>query len=97
LVAANQAPRVQRTTLFTRQVTGLVGWTAIWDHDTDVPLRLWGPGIVTSGSVANPAIAEAAARQFLAAHLATLAPGASIGDFEVVANALSRNGDVRSV
>jgi len=76
---------------------GLAGWTAQWDRDTDVPLRMWGAGLVYSGSVANPAIAEAAAREFLAQHLATLAPGAAVSDFELVSNQTSPNGKIRSV
>jgi hypothetical protein len=100
-VAADRAPRTHRTTAFERggalASAGLAGWTAIWDRDTDVPLRLWGAGPAAPGAVASPAIAEAAARQFLAAHLALLAPGARVSDFELVGNALSRGGDVRSV
>ncbi len=100
-VAADRAPRTHRTTAFEQSGTlanaGLAGWTAIWDRDTEVPLRLWGTGPAAPGAVADPAIAEAAARRFLAAHLALLAPGAQPSDFELVGNALSRRGDVRSV
>src|SRR5262245_48413830 len=100
-VSAGKAPRDQRTTVFEHgpklASAGLPGWTALWDRDTEVPLQLWGASPVVAGAVANPAIAEATARQFLAAHLATLAPGAQVSDFELVSNALSRNGDVRSV
>ncbi len=66
--------------------SGLASWRAQLDRDTGVPLRLWGAGPVVPGSVVNAAIAEAAATSFLAANLALLAPGASIGDFVVVAN-----------
>ncbi len=41
------------------------------------------------GTVASPARAEAFALAFLERHLPVLAPGSSIGDFEVVANDLS--------
>ena len=101
LVSANQGPRTHRAIAWAKpgqmSSLGFGGWTAIWDRDTDVPLRLWGDGIVVSGSNANPAIAEAAARQFLAAHISTLAPGASAADFELVSNTLGGNGEVRSV
>ncbi|HWU87587.1 MAG TPA: hypothetical protein VN253_09955, partial [Kofleriaceae bacterium] len=101
LVSAGRAPRSFRTTAFEKgsklAAAGLSGWTAIWDRDTEVPLRLWGAGQAVVGAVADPAIAEAAARQFLAAHLGVLAPGAQVADFELISNELSRNGDVRSV
>ncbi|MGE0866985.1 MAG: MYXO-CTERM sorting domain-containing protein [Kofleriaceae bacterium] len=97
IVAAERGPRTHRTTKWNKQLTALPGWTAIWDHDTDVPLRLWGSGVTAAGAVANAATAEAAARQFLAAHIAVLAPGSAVSDFELVGNRLSRNGDVRSV
>jgi cysteine-rich repeat protein len=103
-VAANRAPRTHRATAFARAAqlsqlskSGLPGFHAIWDRDTDVPLRVWGKGPLAVGAVASPAIAEAAARRFLAAHLAVLAPGAGAADFELVSNTLSRRGDVRSV
>lgn len=76
---------------------GLSSWTAIYDVDTDVPLRLWGPSELTAGSVATPAIAEAAARAFLAQHITTLAPGSQLSDFTVLANALTGGSDVRTV
>ena len=37
-----------------------------------------------AGAVANASVAEAAARQFLVAHLAMLAPGANASDFVLV-------------
>ncbi|MGE3457180.1 MAG: hypothetical protein AB7O24_18855, partial [Kofleriaceae bacterium] len=95
-VGAGFVPRAHRATSW-GPIAGLTGWRAIWDNDTGVPLRLWGDSPTIRGSVADPAVAEAAARQFLATHLSTLAPGASAADFELVSNALSRNGDVRSI
>jgi MYXO-CTERM domain-containing protein len=65
---------------------GLAGWRAQLDRDTGVPLRMWGAGPVVPGSVVNAAIAESAAKAFLAANLALLAPGANASDFVVVAN-----------
>jgi cysteine-rich repeat protein len=101
VVAAGAAPRSYRTTTFASPsklaAVGLSGWSAIWDHDTDVPLRLWGATPISSGAVANPTIAERVAREFLAAHIAVLAPGASVADFQLVANQLSPKGDIRSV
>lgn len=76
---------------------GLAGWTAQWDRDTEVPLRMWSSGIVHTGSVAQPLIAEQAARDFLRQHIATLAPGASASDFELVANELNPSGTTRTV
>jgi cysteine-rich repeat protein len=100
LVSADRGPRTHRTidwkTLSTA-TAGLAGWTAMWDRDTDVPLRMWGSTAPISGSVANAAVAEAAARAFLTEHLPLLAPGAKPVDFELVSNVLSPKGDIRSV
>ena len=73
------------------------GWRVIWDHDTDVPLRMWGPNVIVANAVASPTAAEAAARRFLADNLDILAPGASIGDFQLVANQLGGANDIRTV
>jgi len=100
-VTAGDAPRRHRTVAWSRAsqlaAVGLPGWTAMWDRDTDVPLRMWGPGIAAPGAMRDPAIAEAAARAFLTSYLHVLAPGASPADFVVVANELGGAGDVRSV
>ncbi|MBA2543693.1 MAG: immune inhibitor A [Deltaproteobacteria bacterium] len=71
--------------------------TAMIDRDTGVPLRMWGHGVAAPGAVTDAAIAEAAARTFLAQHIATLAPGSSSADFELVSNRLGGAGDTRSV
>ncbi|CAN5748032.1 hypothetical protein BH11MYX3_BH11MYX3_24780 [soil metagenome] len=101
VVAAGKAPRAHRTTQWARaaQLTadGLPGWTAMMDRDTNVPLRMWGEGVFFANAMTNPAIAESAARQFLAAHIDLLAPGSQISDFVMVANQLGGAGDVRSV
>jgi cysteine-rich repeat protein len=101
VVAAGLAPRAHRTIAWSRAsqlaAVGLPGWTAMWDRDTDVPVRLWGSGVFAAGSVTAPSIAEATAHDFLAKHLALLAPGAKISDFVLVANQLGGAGDVRSV
>src|SRR4051812_31416577 len=57
------------------------GWQAVWDRDTGVPARTWGGFVAAPGAVNDPAIAEAAARRFLASHLELLAPGAQPADF----------------
>src|SRR5688572_18485062 len=82
-VSADRGPRTHRT-IEHGWVQQLAGWRAIWDRDTDVPLRMWGQGVLAPGSVANAAIAEAAARTFLATHIPTLAPGSSTSDFTLV-------------
>ncbi len=79
------------------RVGGLAGWKIMWDRDTDVPLRMWGAGVVARGAVADAAIAEAAARRFLADHLDVLAPGASVADFVLVSNQLGAGSDLRTV
>jgi cysteine-rich repeat protein len=70
-------------------------WRATWDVHTGVPLRILGRGRAVPGSIAQPEVAAAAAKAFLAEHLALLAPGASIGDFQLVSNTLE--GGMRSV
>jgi cysteine-rich repeat protein len=98
LVSADRAPRVHRTIDWTTIASGpLAGWTAMMDRDTGVPLRLWGRTDVIPGAVANASVAEQAARQFLTAHINTLAPRANPADFVLVSNELSPNGTIRSV
>jgi cysteine-rich repeat protein len=76
-------------------VLGQRGWRATWDRDTGVPAWMWGAYVDVPGAVGDPAIAERAARQFLAQHLELLAPGAREADFTVVANHIDAG--VRSV
>lgn len=71
------------------------GWRAIWDRDTGVAARVWGSFVDAPGAVADPRVAEAAARRFLGEHLGVLAPGANVEDFVVVANHLA--GGIRTV
>lgn len=98
LVSADRAPRTHRTIEWTTLAGGqLTGWTAMWDRDTGVPLRMWGRTDRIPGAVADAAVAEAAARRFLEQHIATLAPGARASDFTLVSNVLSPKGDIRSV
>ncbi len=67
-------------------------WRVMWDRDTDVPVRLWGPALAAPNTTSDPIAAEAFARQQLAAHLALLAPGAALTDFVVLANVVDRAG-----
>ena len=76
-------------------MTTIAGWRAIADADTGVPIALYGGTAAAPGASADPAIAERAARAFLAAHIAVLAPGASERDFVVVTNEL--DGALRTV
>ena len=87
VVTPGRAPRVHRDVGWGKVAAGdLVGWHQIIDRDTDVPIRMWGPSIPAPGASADPAIAEAAARAFLAAHLGILAPGSAMSDFALSAN-----------
>ncbi len=106
-VAANAGPRTRgglvsagRPARLIRQLgprRDLGAWHASWDRDTGVPIAMWGAHVDVPNSLANAGIAERAAKQFLAAHLAELAPGASIDDFKVVANQLDRDRAGRGV
>jgi len=67
----------------------------LWDRDTGVPLRIWGAGIDMPGSVDSGAVAARGARALLADHLALLAPGSRLEDFELIGDDLS--GGIRSL
>jgi MYXO-CTERM domain-containing protein len=101
LVTAGRAVRSHREVAWVGRGaldhTGLFDWAAIYDRDTEVPLRMWGPGMAAPGAMVDPALAESWARRFLAGHLAILAPGALPDDFVLVADQLNPSGDVRSV
>ena len=62
-----------------------VAWSAARRSASGIMLS----NVKAPGTVASPARAEAFALAFLERHLAVLAPGSSIGDFEVVGNDLS--------
>ena len=64
------------------------GWQALWDRDTDAPLRVFGRGIPAPGSIASPASAEAQARAFLIDNADLLAPGVPEARFVLVADDL---------
>jgi MYXO-CTERM domain-containing protein len=64
------------------------GWQALWDRDTEAPLRVFGHGFPAPGSVAGAPAAEAHARAFLADHLDLLAPGVPVDRFTLSSNDL---------
>lgn len=70
-------------------------WRAAYDQATGVPARIWGSGFAVPGANADAGVAERFARQLLADHLALLAPGAAITDFELVSN--HSDGELRSI
>ena len=101
--AGNRQPRLHRTVdssapaALVAKLGSLASWQQVWDRDTEVPLRMWGPSIGYFGSTANGDVAENAARSFLAAHLDVLAPGSSTTDFVLAANRLDQDGQIRTV
>jgi cysteine-rich repeat protein len=100
VVAAGRAPRLHRDVAWTAPqgaLAGLPSWQVMWDRDTDVPLRLWGPSIAAPRTTNDANAAEAFARQLLVQHIALLAPGATASDFVLLANQTSPSGDLRTV
>jgi hypothetical protein len=86
------APRVAsgrqpRTTRVVEPAPAPAGWKATRDRDTGTLASLWGGSVAAPGSMTNAVLAEHAARQFLAAHIAgdfTLAASRFAGDKRVV-------------
>ena len=100
VVAAGRAPRLHRDVAWTAPagaLAGLPSWQVMWDRDTDVPLRMWGPSIAAPRTTNDAAAAEAFARQLLVQHIELLAPGATASDFVLLANQTSPSGDLRTV
>jgi hypothetical protein len=97
VVTPARAPRLHRDIAWRSPRAGALAalpqWRAMWDRDTNVPLRLWGPALAAPGTSADAAAAEASARSFLATHLSTLAPGATLTDFTLLANEVDRGGN----
>lgn len=94
VVAASSAqPRIEPRLIPARGLPS--GWQGERDADTGVVAQLWGSHVDVPGASADAAIAERAARAFIAQHLDLLAPGASVADFTVVANRI--DGDLRTV
>jgi len=77
------------------KLAGTGTWQAAWDAATGVPRQIWGSGLAAPGANGDAAVAETAARAALAAHLALLAPGASLADFHLVSN--QTDGKIRTV
>jgi len=93
VVASGAPPRNERTVVPARTLPA--GWQGTIDRDTGVVTQLWGSFVAAPGAVGDPAIAERAARAFVASHLALLAPGSSAADFVLAANQL--DGGLRTV
>jgi len=72
------------------------GWRRTIDRETGVVATMVGSHVDAPGSSSDPAIAERAAKRFLAGHLAELAPGVGVNDFVVVANVVDEHA-IRSV
>ncbi|MEO8549918.1 MAG: hypothetical protein ABI678_08085, partial [Kofleriaceae bacterium] len=77
------------------KLAGTGNWRATWDPATGVPRQIWGSGFAAPAAIGDAGIAETAARAALTAHLALLAPGASVADFHLVAN--QTDGTIRTV
>ncbi|GAB4563415.1 MAG: hypothetical protein Tsb0020_12550 [Haliangiales bacterium] len=87
-VGWNRAPAASRASWQAFAAAIGPGWQVMWDRDTGVPNRIFGPGIEAPGSVASADAAVAAARAILAKHIDLLAPGSQPRDFVVVSNHL---------
>ncbi len=87
------ARRQAQWSAFERSMGGR--WQAVWDVDTEVPLRIFGAGADAPSSQDSAASAERFARAVLEAHVDLLAPGSAPSDFVLASNVLSQG--VRSV
>ena len=83
-VAAVGAPRGERTLVPARALPA--GWSGAQDRATGVVAEMWGSYVSAPGAVADANVAERAARAFVAANLALLAPGTKIDDLVLRAN-----------
>lgn len=92
---ADQAPNDQAQQRYDALARDFGTAGAVWDGDTNVPLRLWGAGVELPGSIADAQVAERGARALLEAHLDLLAPGSSPSDWTLYANVV--RGDTRTV
>jgi len=70
-------------------------WHGLRDRDTGTIVWMWGAPIATPGAVADPVIAERAARSFVAAHLGELAPGTRMADLILETDRL--DGAIRTI
>ena len=80
IVASGAQPRVARAVDRDR----IAGWSAVRDRDTGAVARMWGSYVEVPGALRDPALAERAARAFLAQHV--VPAGTRIDDFVLVAN-----------
>ena len=93
---ARQQPRVRysvpptnRAAAWERFIANSGGtWDALWDLDTEQPIRIYGSGIQAPGSVDSPVTAKAVAENFINEHRELLAPGSDAADFRIAANHL---------
>lgn len=71
-----------------RKLIGEVGpgWRASFDRTTGVARALFGAGLGSPGASSDATVAEALARAMLDRHIALLAPGATLADFDLVAD-----------
>lgn len=83
-VAAVGAPRGDRTLVPARGLPS--GWQGTQDRQTGVVAEMWGSFVSAPGAVADASRAESAARGFLGANLALLAPGTKSEDLVVRSN-----------
>ncbi len=100
VVTEGRAPRLHRDVTWAAPqgaLAGLPSWRVMWDRDTDVPLRLWGPSIAAPGTSTSASATETLSRQLLVQHIGLLAPGATTTDFVLVSNQTNPTGDVRTV
>lgn len=72
-------------------------WRASWDAGTQVPSRVYGAGLPAPGATTDAKLAEDAVRALLGAHLELFAPGAALGDLELVSNDLDAASGLRTV
>src|SRR5438105_167547 len=70
-------------------------WEIAWDAATGVPSQIWGSGVAAPAANGRADVAETIARQWLGDHLALLAPGAAVTDFQLASN--TTDGEIRSV
>jgi len=72
-------------------------WRALWNVTRGTPAVLFGRGVDVPNAVADGAVAEAFARDYLERHIELLAPGASVDDFALGGNELIEKGRARWV
>ena len=90
-----RTPPPQARAAWARLVGEVGAAQAIWDRDTGVPTRVWGPGVAAPGAQSSTLSARSAAQDFLAAHLDLLAPGSRWDDFKLASDHTSAG--IRSV